>query len=87
MPLPKNSTPNQTRKSLRLNPAKLLRSKWTAVTPLNREKHFIVTALIEPEAPGTEIDVITMEAVLTQRSFSMRWRELNDDSLWRQGWR
>lgn len=87
MPLPQNSSPNQTRKSLRLNPAKLLRSKWTAVTPLKREKHFIVTALIEPEAPGTEIDVITMEAVLTQRSFSMRWRELNDDSLWRQGWR
>ena len=72
---------------LRLQAAKLLRSKWSAAVPVNREKHFIVTALIEPEAPGTQIDVITMQAVLTGRSFAMRWRELNDAATWLQGWR
>ena len=67
--------------------AKLLRSKWTAAVPLDKEKHFIVTALIAPDAPGTQIDVITMEAVLSGRSFTLRWRELNDTAQWLQGWR
>ena len=72
---------------LHLHAAKLLRSKWTAAVPVNREKHFIVTSLIVPEAPGTQVDVITMEAVLTGRSFNLRWRELNDAAEWLQGWR
>ncbi|MYM72814.1 TIGR02450 family Trp-rich protein [Duganella sp. FT134W] len=72
--------------STRVQPAKLLHSKWTAVTPLNREKHFIVTALIEPE-PGAGLERITLEAVLTRRSFDLPWRELQDSSRWRQGWR
>lgn len=75
------------RNTLRLNPAKLLHSKWTAVTPVNREKHFIVTALIEPEPADTPIDLVTLEAVLTRRSLTLRWRELGDSSNWLQGWR
>ncbi|MEZ8121272.1 TIGR02450 family Trp-rich protein [Vibrio splendidus] len=27
----------------RINPKKLLRSKWTAVSPIKKEKHFMVT--------------------------------------------
>jgi tryptophan-rich hypothetical protein len=72
---------------LRLQAAKLLHSKWTAAVPLNKEKHFIVTALIAPEAPGTGIDHITIEAVHTGRSLTLRWRELNDAGQWLQGWR
>lgn len=72
---------------LRLNPRKLLRSKWTAVQPRDKEKHFLVTRLIEPEAPGTEIDYVELEAVYTGRSRTLRWRELLDDAVWRQGWR
>ena len=72
---------------LRLQAAKLLHSKWTAAVPVNKEKHFIVTGLIAPEAPGTEIDDITIEAVHTGRSFTLRWRELNDAGQWLQGWR
>ena len=76
-----------TNSNLRLQPNKLLRSKWTATVPVNKEKHFIVTALLLPEAPGTLVDTITMQAVLTGRSFSLRWRELNDATQWMQGWR
>ena len=72
---------------LRLQPSKLLRSKWSAAVPVYREKHFIVTALVEPEAPGTVIDAVIMEAVLTGRSFTLRWRELTDATQWLQGWR
>lgn len=32
-----------------INPNKLHHSKWTAVQPLNKEKHFIVTQLIRDE--------------------------------------
>ncbi|MES3022013.1 MAG: TIGR02450 family Trp-rich protein [Pseudomonadota bacterium] len=71
----------------RLQPAKLLRSKWTATVPVNKEKHFIVTALLLPDATGRQFDAITMEAVLTGRSFTLRWRELNDAAQWLQGWR
>ena len=71
----------------RLQPAKLLHSKWTAAAPVDKEKHFIVIALQLPEAPDTAIDTITMQAVLTGRSFTLRWRELTDTTKWLQGWR
>lgn len=71
----------------RLNPRKLLRSKWTAVLPRDKEKHFLVTRLIEAEAPGTEIDYVELEAVYTGRSRTLRWRELLDGAVWHQGWR
>ncbi|MYM37924.1 TIGR02450 family Trp-rich protein [Duganella qianjiadongensis] len=79
--------PTPPHNALRLNPAKLLHSKWTALTPVNREKHFIVTALITPPYPDAAIDLITLEAVLTRRSFNLHWRELNDEDVWQQGWR
>ncbi|KAF3998657.1 TIGR02450 family Trp-rich protein [Glaciimonas immobilis] len=70
----------------RLNPHKLLLSKWTAVSPANKEKHFLVTMVIAPQFPGMGIDVIQLEAVHSGRSFSVRWRELADSSQWLQGW-
>ena len=32
-----------------LSPKKLLLSKWTAVTPRHKERHFIVTRVLLPE--------------------------------------
>jgi tryptophan-rich hypothetical protein len=83
----RNATPARATAQTALQPAKLLHSKWTAVTPLNREKHFIVTALIEPEPPGAGVERVTLEAVLTRRSFDLPWREFKDGSRWLQGWR
>ena len=42
----------------RLNPDKLLQSKWTAVTPKNRERHFIVTRLIRDEQDEHVVEVV-----------------------------
>ncbi len=70
----------------RLNPKKLLLSKWTAVTPTNKEKHFVVTKVIEPEPPALLIEHVELEAVHSGRVTVMRWRELTDVSTWRQGW-
>lgn len=69
-----------------LNPDKLLLSKWTAATPRNKEKHFIVTRAIAPEPPATQIELIELEAVHSRRSFTLRWQELTDSSQWLQGW-
>lgn len=68
----------------RINPRKLLLSKWTAAHPQNREKHFLVTELIRDEE-GTVLEV-ELQAVLTQRSERMDWRTLQDNENWVLGW-
>ena len=69
-----------------LNPKKLLLSKWTAVIPEDREKHFLVTRVINPEAPAHRIEYVVLEAVLSRRSFTLPWCELTDKQKWIQGW-
>jgi tryptophan-rich hypothetical protein len=72
---------------VRLNPAKLQLSKWTAAAPCNKEKHFIVTRVIQPEPPALAIEFVELEAVHSRRSVTLPWRALTDDSQWLQGWR
>ncbi|MFJ3467069.1 TIGR02450 family Trp-rich protein [Pseudomonas sp. NPDC090201] len=69
----------------RLNPRKLLLSKWTAAHPRNREKHFLVTELFCDEE-GTVLEV-ELQAVLTKRSERMAWQVLQDDQSWLMGWK
>ncbi|AMT90759.1 MULTISPECIES: TIGR02450 family Trp-rich protein [Pseudomonas] len=69
----------------RINPRKLLLSKWTAAHPQNREKHFLVTELIRDEE-GTVLEV-ELQAVLTQRSERMDWQVLKDSEHWLLGWK
>lgn len=68
----------------RLNPRKLLLSKWTAAHPQHREKHFLVSELFCDEE-GTVLD-IELQAVLTRRSQRLSWQTLLNDSDWRMGW-
>jgi tryptophan-rich hypothetical protein len=48
----------------KINPKKLLNSKWTAVTPMNKEKHFLVTGLEFDEDDGV-VDCV-IEAVMNR---------------------
>jgi tryptophan-rich hypothetical protein len=68
----------------KLSPKKLLHSKWTAVQPRNKEKHFLVTAVHcdEEDYPQT----VTLEAVHSQRETEFDWRELKDSGGWKVGW-
>ena len=66
---------------------KLLSTKWTAVEPRDREKHFIVVRLVEPEAPSLRVEQVELEAVHSRRSVVLAWRELKDATRWLQGWR
>ena len=49
-----------------LNPKKLLKSKWTAVEARDKEKHSLVTKVIDPEKPKHLIESAVIEAVLTR---------------------
>lgn len=69
----------------RINPEKLLHSKWTAMRPLNKEKHFIVTELLRDEQE-TVIQCI-LQAVMTRRDYQMDWKQLQNEEHWRMGWK
>ena len=64
-----------------LSPKKLLLSKWTAVQPLNREKHFVVVRVIEPEPPAMRIQQIELEAVHSGRVRQLDWCDLTDPQV------
>ena len=70
-----------------VNPQKLLLSKWTAVSPQHRGKHFLVTKLVSATSPATQFETIELEAVHSRRSFILPWRDLTDPAQWLQGWK
>lgn len=69
----------------RINPQKLLLSKWTAATPRRREKHFIVTELIRDELG--QVLQIELQAVLTKRIELIAWQALQNQQDWLMGWK
>ena len=69
-----------------LNPKKLLLSKWTAVKPTQKRKHFLVSKVILPELSETVIEFIELEAVFDQSTQVIPWRELKNTEIWLQGW-
>lgn len=68
----------------RINPKKLLLSKWTAVTPQNKERHFIVTELIKDD--DNQITGCQLEAVINHHVYAIDWQLLKNSEQWRMGW-
>jgi tryptophan-rich hypothetical protein len=68
-----------------INPRKLKGSKWTAVTPQNREKHFIVVEVVFDELQ--RVVECELEAIVTGRLYTIDWHSLKDDTAWRMGWK
>jgi tryptophan-rich hypothetical protein len=69
-----------------LNPKKLHLTKWTAVRPVAKQKHFLVSRVIQPELATDPIESVEIEAVFSKATQIIPWRELQDDGVWRQGW-
>lgn len=69
----------------KINPKKLLGSKWTAVKPRNKEKHFMVSS-VEFDEEGFIIECI-LEAVMPKVTTSIDWHELKNESNWAHGWK
>lgn len=69
-----------------LHPKKLLLTKWTAVKPISKNKHFLVAKVVEPELPEASVVWIDLEAVYSKKQIRIEWRDLRDTSQWKQGW-
>jgi tryptophan-rich hypothetical protein len=74
----------------KINPKKLLRTKWTALMPANKmptdkEKHFMVTE-VEFDEDGIVVSC-SIEAVMSKRSIPINWHDLKDDNNWVHGWK
>ncbi|MEY4641322.1 MAG: hypothetical protein RLZZ227_1316 [Pseudomonadota bacterium] len=69
-----------------LNPKKLLLSKWTAVKPVAKQRHFLVTKIVTPEQPTDPIELVELEAVISKATQTIHWRELQNEDVWEQGW-
>lgn len=69
----------------RINPQKLLMSKWTARRPEHKRKHFIVIKLIRDD----ELAVVAceIEAVRDNKVFIIDWQDLKHAEHWLQGWK
>lgn len=68
-----------------INPKKLVNSKWTAVKPMNKEKHFIVSD-VEFDEEGIVV-LCCIEAVMTKRSMEIDWQDLKEQDHWIFGWK
>jgi len=82
MPQPDNAHPTKHP----LSPKKLLLSKWTAVTPQHKEKHFMVVRVVDAEPPSALTRQVELEAVHSKRCVLLHWRELTNAENWRRGW-
>lgn len=71
----------------RLSPKKLLLTKWTAVQPIAKQKHFLVSKVIAPEPPNEVIEFVEIEAVFSKKTAVIPWRDLTDSQNWLQGWK
>lgn len=69
-----------------LHPKKLLLSKWTAVQPVARQKHFLVRQVHLPDPPGGAVEWVELEAVHSGQARRIAWRELRDPLVWQRGW-
>ncbi|MEM7538748.1 MAG: TIGR02450 family Trp-rich protein [Chloroflexota bacterium] len=68
----------------RLNHKKLLHSKWTAVHPQNKEKHFVLTRIVKDNT-GV-IASVEMQSILSKKRRMILRSALEDDSQWSIGW-
>jgi len=70
-----------------IHPKKLLLSKWTAVQPINKQKHFLVSKVILPAPPDERIEFIELEAIYSNQTQVIPWRDLSNPEIWIQGWK
>ncbi len=69
----------------KINPNKLLLSKWTAVNPKNKERHFIVSEVIKDEEEI--IIACILEAIINKATYEIDWQLLKQDQHWIMGWK
>jgi tryptophan-rich hypothetical protein len=69
------------------NRKKLLNSKWTAIKPDNKEKHFVVSYVKLNDDDNQIIEFVILTAVLTNKTYQIDYKELKNEKEWKQGWK
>ena len=69
----------------KINNKKLLNTKWTAIKPVGKERHFIVTELKFDE--NNNVTHCLIEAVISNQPKLINWIELKSSLDWLQGWK
>jgi len=69
----------------RINPEKLLHSKWTALQVKQKERHFIVSRL--QRADDETILSCELEAIINNNVYEIDWQQLKYSILWLMGWK
>jgi len=64
----------------------MLLTKWTAVKPIAKQKHFLVSRVIQPELVTDPVEFVEIESVFSKATQIIQWRALQNDEVWRQGW-
>jgi tryptophan-rich hypothetical protein len=64
----------------------MVRLKGGRSKPIARQKHFLVSRVIQPEQPTDPIQDVEIKSVFSKATQIIAWRELQKDSVWRQGW-
>ena len=64
----------------------LLNSKWTAVAPTDRDKHFLVSRGPKQGQGAGAPPFVELQAILSKRRFHVLRHELNDKARWKPGW-
>jgi hypothetical protein len=59
-----------------INPKKLVLSKWTAVTPMAKQKHILITRVIHPTTETDPVEWVEIESVFSKATQIIQWREL-----------
>jgi tryptophan-rich hypothetical protein len=55
------------------------------VSPLKKEKHFVVCD-VEYDERG-EVQTCVIEAIMSKRQQPIQWRDLQNLEVWQQGWK
>lgn len=69
---------------------KLLLSKWTACHPKQKEKHFLVSKVYDPDldmANTVPKDFVELEAVMSKRKYLVPIADLKNQDQWVIGWK
>jgi len=65
--------------------AKLPGSKWTALEPVQGEKHFVVLGWVQ-YALEQKSETLELEAILTRKVYEIDYRQLKNAEKWKMGW-
>ena len=69
-----------------VNRKKINQSKWTAITPIKKEKHFVVSEVSYNPDNEQIIDFIIITSVLSNSNYKLDIKDLEDKLKWSQGW-